>query len=159
MPNDKNQTRLRAAAVLILLVYAISFWLPLFVNHVPPPGRQGGLVFQPAGTYITPGWAGFLMFMMGGYMIFAAWLANPLLWYGLHSMLKGRHGRALIAGVVATGLGLLALPPCLEANSRDPQYVPHSAYWTWLASMSLLASAGGIFYFLTDVKAADIDVA
>jgi hypothetical protein len=106
-----------------------------------------------------PGWAGFLMFMMGGYMIFAAWLANPLLWYGLHSMLKGRHGRALVAGVVATGLGLLALPPCLEANSRDPQYVPHSAYWTWLASMSLLASAGGIFYFLTDVKAADIEVA
>jgi len=157
MPNDKKQTRLRAAAVLIVLVYAISFWLPLFVNHVPPPGRQG-LVFQPAGTYITPGWCGFLMFWLGGYMISAAWLANPLLWYGLHSMLNGRNRRALAAGVVATGLGLLALPPCLKANIGDPQYVPHSAYWTWLASMSLLASADGIFY-LKDVKAADTDVA
>ena len=49
---------------------------------------------------------------------------------------------------MATGLGLLALSPCLEANIRDPQYVPQAAYWTWLASMTLLAGAGGIFLFV-----------
>jgi hypothetical protein len=46
-----------------------------------------------------------------------------------------------------SGLGLLALRPCLEANIRDPQYVPQAAYWTWLASMFLLAIAGGVFPF------------
>jgi hypothetical protein len=155
MTDKSDGKRLRTAAVLILLVYAISFGLPLFIKHVPQPGSQGGLVFQPAGTYITRGWVGFVMCSWGGYMISvttgammsAAWLANPLLWYGLHGMLRGRNGRALVAGVVATGLGLLALPPCLEANIRDPQYMPHSAYWTWLASMFLLAIAGGVFTF------------
>ena len=154
---DKLRTWARAATVLILLVYAISFGLPLFIDHIPPPGSQGGLVFLPAGTYITRGWVGFVGFFEGymfsvsgvsGAMLSAAWLANPLLWYGLRSMLRGRSDRALVAGLVATGLGLLALPPCLEANMRDPQYMPHSAYWTWLASMSLLAITGGLFHFV-----------
>ncbi len=153
---DKLRTWPRAATVLILLVYAISFGLPLFIDHVPPPGRQG-LGFRPAGTYIIRGWQGFVAFFYLGYMIpvtgesgamwSAAWLANPLLWYGLHSMLRGRNGRTLTAGVVATGLGLLALPACLEWDKRDPQFFPHSAYWTWLASMFLLAIAGAVFPF------------
>jgi hypothetical protein len=144
---DTSQTWRTRATVLILLVYAVSFGLPLFINHVPPPGRSGGLVFQPAGTYITPGYAGFALCFMAGYMTSAAWLANPLLFFGLYSLLRGRNVRALAAGLMAMGFGLLALPPCLEANRRDPQYIPQSAYWTWLASMFLLAIAGGVFRF------------
>ncbi len=143
---------------LILLLYAVSFALPLSVRHVGPGGERGLLgIIIPEGTYIRYGWVAFLGIFEGLYaiglthiwggLLTAAWLANPLLWFALYCLAAGNARRAASLGATATVLAFLALPPWYHMAGADvPHAVPHAAYWSWLSCMLLAAIAGSYFH-------------
>jgi hypothetical protein len=112
---------------IIVLLYLISFVLP----------------FER-----TIGAACFVWCLFGSIasvVYFLLWLPNPLLWAGLWNLCSGRWDRVAILGVIAC---LFACLPLLPSDQGRYTLLPSdeisalSSYFTWLASMVLLAGLG-----------------
>jgi hypothetical protein len=119
--------RLHTAAV---AGYVLSFTLPSDVGTARPMGGLFAFVF----AVVTPleaadRWA--------AWTLFAGWMANPLLWFGLTAWAFERPDLAFGAGVVAAGL---AASLQVTYFALKPAACP--AYLAWLLSMVLLAAAG-----------------
>jgi hypothetical protein len=75
------------------------------------------------------------------------WLANPFLWAGLWALRAGRWDRAAILGVIAclfASLPLVRLDDGRRILPPSSSILSQSSYFTWLASMVLLAGVGSI---------------
>jgi hypothetical protein len=114
----------RMACPLILGLYLVSFFLPVYGN--------------------SPGWQTFILacpLLLWG-MAFAglAWLANPCLWAGVYYLGRGRGSAAWRLGVLGLGLGLSS--PLLWATMTEGKVFLQEGYWVWLASLAVLIPAG-----------------
>jgi hypothetical protein len=113
---------------LLLLLYALSFFLPTF--DIVIEGKRS----------TSYGYEAFLIgltspFLYGGLRLFAPWLANLVVWSGLIGFVRGRFGRAFIAGLVATTLAATLL-----FGECDPSLLL-VGYYLWLLSMGILTLA------------------
>lgn len=122
-----------------LMLYAISFVLPVAADN-------GKLLW---------GWLAFLLALLGlfiqlpmaigganpdfpqvasqaliGVAFCSIWLANPLYWWTLISISKGRRKTALLAGILAIMLASMFLP-------RFHKFLPCPGYFVWWLSILL----------------------
>ena len=99
--------------VVAVLVYAVSFFLPVFL--------------EDAGYHA-------LLFSLVSVVALPMWLANPFFWSGLAGLCRGEYRAARKAGLA--GL-VLALSECWLFSKGL-----RVGYFTWAGSMALLAVAG-----------------
>jgi hypothetical protein len=118
-----GKSRRGAVERAIPLIYLTSFFLPVGEAY---------------------GWVFFLAALLYGIfmpLVLLYWIANPLLWWGLAALHRGRFARAGVFGGVASVLAALPIGnPILHRQHGIPT-IPW-AYYAWFASMILLASAG-----------------
>jgi hypothetical protein len=120
----------------VLIVYAISFLLPVFDNtgahhdHMSPTPR--GVVY---------GWNAFILGLLSFFFPPGGWLANVGVWIGAVFLAIERWRGAWIAGGVALLLGATYLY-LLTDRSIVSQKEYLAGYYCWLASMAILAVAG-----------------
>jgi hypothetical protein len=72
------------------------------------------------------------------------WIANPLLWWGLAALHRGRFARAGVFGGIASVLAALPIGNPILHEQHCISIIPW-AYYAWFASMLLLASSGLVF--------------
>src|SRR5947209_3423939 len=116
--------RLRWACGSLLALYAVSFILPL--------GRGVGF-------------AAFLSALLFSYMIpglLLYWVANPLFWFGLFSLRRGRsRSAAILGGLASLSAVLPMLPPGEGIVWNLPEAsLPPVGYFVWLGSILGLAA-------------------
>jgi hypothetical protein len=96
---------------------------------------------------VVPGIGLFLLTLIGAVImpgLFLFWVANPLFWFGVSSLGRGRFGRAAVSGCAACFSALLPLIAMPGGSFReDPgRLLGLAPYFAWLASIVGLAAAG-----------------
>lgn len=137
-----------AVVVFILVLYAVSFALPLRVVHTPvDPHVAQYLTLTAPQTFLGMFEGDYALAITTIFpesiwprVLAAAWFANPLLWLALICLAWGKFRSAVWLGAAATILALLVLPAWFSWYGTSE--VPHAAYWTWLACMPLTAVTG-----------------
>lgn len=122
--------RARVVFFAVLGCYLVSFVLPT-INA----GNQVESHFKIGDAVV--GWGVFWQVLLNlpfSIPYLAAWLANPVLWFGLHSLSMGRWGRARVAAWLSVALALTAL----WAASNDAHWLTILfGYYVWLLAMVL----------------------
>ena len=131
-------------------VFALSFFLP--VVRSPFTSTQEYVLGWQA---CSAGWCVFWTLCLWGKGVLPTsrdllesafgWLPNLLFPLGTLLLVLRRNRSALILGIIA------ALAACIWL--QDLQFGLYSGYFLWLASMVLLALAGGCFAFMANPKA------
>ncbi len=139
-PRDYQRTRrnraTRACALLAAVVYIVSFFLPAVAVFSDPIAGWQAYLF----VTLAP-WDAKQMPLRELVLWLVYWLPNPLLWVGIFFLARGRPGGAAWLGLVAlaAGLGCTFDADQLRFNFSDCRV----GYYCWLASMALVAGAGG----------------
>jgi hypothetical protein len=137
----------RAPALWIGAIYLASFALPV-------GGTWGliwfvwGLIFQPIAlwglgsallSHPTALFSGFSRNDWQFFLLCLIWWANVVFTYGWSNLVRGRVGRAAVAGAIAVMLAALLL--IIPNNPIFSQQTPfsHVGYAVWLGSMIALA--------------------
>jgi hypothetical protein len=118
-------------AIVAALLYAVSFLLPtasMFDAQGQPAPYLGWEAFQA-------GWRALLDFEPSegpSWALAAAWLANPLIWVAVATMIAGRQRTCRAVALVAV---LLCLPVLAWFSGA---ILWHPGYWVWVGSAAIL---------------------
>jgi hypothetical protein len=124
------------SCLIIVIVYAYSFFLPAWEDPYPGPGNHvhtGGEAFCYWFTSEDPGG------LTGRGVALLLWCPNLCLWAGLASMIRGWHGAAFGLGCLGFLAALLTLPGCVVYDYDPAEELV--GYWVWLSCPALLSGA------------------
>jgi hypothetical protein len=149
-PLDEKSIRLSSAGWLskwVALVYGISFFLPVWQGN--DPASYGFWAFVMGFVWFLIMLAGLAQILLqphnldltaaniAAIVALAAWLANPVFWFGLASLSSNRCRRAMVLGMIA----LLLSFSFWHVNPNDVLDLSWG-YYLWVTSMALLMFAG-----------------
>jgi hypothetical protein len=124
-------------AVQVLLAASVLAYVAALIG----PGL-GVEIFREGGLH--PGWMLFVEGLIGLFIGYFAWLANPMTWAAWVFLLQRRYGAATNSGLAALALGLTFLghEQIPVGSSGNYPFVVKWGYWSWLLSAAMVAAAG-----------------